>query len=103
LVDHPAVKLATVRTLIEAIRDYPDRIAKPIYQGRGGHPIIIGRKWWDDILHISFHNLAASRSTIPTLRDVLARYPERIMSVDVDDSGILIDIDTPDLLSEHSP
>ena len=102
LVDHPAVKPATVRKLIEAICDYPDRIAKPIYRGRGGHPIIIGRQWWGDILRISFHDLAKSKAEIPTLRDILARYPERIMSVDVDDSGILIDIDTPDILSEHS-
>jgi molybdenum cofactor cytidylyltransferase len=102
LVDHPAVTPSTVRALVAAISEYPDRIAKPIFQGRGGHPIIIGRQWWGDIQRISFHDIAASKYPIPTLRDILARYPERIMSVDVDDPGILIDIDTPDILSKHS-
>jgi molybdenum cofactor cytidylyltransferase len=102
LVDHPAVHWKTVRKLIEAIRETPDRVVKPTFQGRGGHPIIIGRKWWEEILRIDFHDISASHEVIPTLRDVLAKYPERIVSVDVDDPGILVDIDTPEILSKHS-
>jgi molybdenum cofactor cytidylyltransferase len=102
LVDHPAVKPTTVLKLIEAIRNYPDHIVKPSHRGRGGHPIFIGRKWWNEVLRISFPDLATTKSRIPTLRDIIAQYPERVKSVDVDDPGILIDIDTPDLLSRHS-
>jgi len=102
LVDHPAVKPETVQALIQAIRDFPDRIVRPVYQGRGGHPILIGRKWWGDILGISLRDLDRTHSSIPTLRDVLVRYPERILPVETDDPGILVDIDTPEILSRHS-
>lgn len=102
LVDHPAVKPDTVRTLIRAIWDFPDRIVKPTYEGRGGHPILIGRKWWGEILSISFYDLDTTHSMIPTLRDILTRYPERILSMETHDPGILLDIDTPEILSRHS-
>jgi len=102
LVDHPAIRPDTVQALIDVLRNHPDRVVKPTYRSRGGHPILIGRKWWGDLLGISFSDLDKTYSTIPTLRDVLQQYPERILTVDTDDPGILVDIDTPEILSQHS-
>lgn len=101
LVDHPAVSPDTIDTLIAAFDNNTQLLIKPRYRERGGHPILIGRNWWQEILSVPTKPDSANEQI--TLRDILKRHPDRIKTIDVDDSGILIDIDTPDILSKLSP
>ena len=102
LVDHPAVSIRTVSNLIEIFNGRHELVVKPQYQGRGGHPILIGRQWWSEILDVSFTDKGSDSET-PTLRDIFHRHPERIVNIQVNDPGIHLDIDTPEILARHTP
>ena len=101
LVDHPAVSPDTIGALIEAFANRPELLIKPRFQERGGHPILIGRLWWQEILSAPTKPDVTDGQVL-TLRDILIRHPDQIRTIDVDDSGILIDIDTPEILSKLS-
>jgi CTP:molybdopterin cytidylyltransferase MocA len=87
-VDHPAVTEATLRRLIagfvaEAARG--GEVAQPRCQGRGGHPPLCGRALWP--------RLAACAGEPGGARVVLRA--ARLVAVDVDDPGVVHDVDTP--------
>jgi molybdenum cofactor cytidylyltransferase len=82
LVDHPAVTPETIAALLACRQAAPLRI--PRFQGRRGHPI-----WMAPALIPEFLALPASSSA----REVVARHAAEIACVDVDDPGILADID----------
>jgi molybdenum cofactor cytidylyltransferase len=83
LVDHPAVSSSTVARLLEP--DAPFVI--PRYNGKRGHPIV-----FDASLIPEFLALAPDRSA----RDVRDRYAAGIAQVDVNDPGVISDIDDPE-------
>lgn len=85
-VDHPYVRVATVKSLLAAFAGFPDHIVKPVYRGRTGHPIILP----DNVCQIVRH---ASGTT--TLREVLVQTGARVRYVDVDDEGVLVNVNTP--------
>ena len=85
LVDHPAVKPDTITGLCAAGGRAPFLI--PRYQGRRGHPILLAKPVIPEFLA-----LAASASA----RDVLSRHAGEIAYFDVDDPGILADVDDPE-------
>ena len=83
LVDHPAVAPSTV----SAILAHPDApLVIPRYQNRRGHPILLSRPLIDEILALPPD--AAAKQV------VRAHHSEAIF-LDLDDPGILRDIDTP--------
>jgi molybdenum cofactor cytidylyltransferase len=82
-VDHPAVTVATLRGLVAAIRDH--EVAQPRHGGRGGHPPLVRRTLWPQ--------LAACGELPDGARGVLRA--ARVVAVDVDDPGVVHDIDTP--------
>jgi CTP:molybdopterin cytidylyltransferase MocA len=86
-VDHPAVTEATLRRLIDALggADPATTITQPRHRGAGGHPPLIRRALWPA--------LAACARETEGARGVL-RAARRI-AVDVDDPGVVRDIDTP--------
>ena len=86
LVDHPAAAPATVRALISAFRESPCAGVLPVYRGRRGHPVVIGRALFPEILALS-----------PTegANTVTRRHGEGTREVEVDDPGIRIDVDDP--------
>jgi molybdenum cofactor cytidylyltransferase len=61
-------------------------IVVPTYQGKRGHPVGFSAKFRGELE--SLHGDEGARS-------ILKRYPEEIVFLECDDSGILIDIDTP--------
>lgn len=88
LVDHPAVRAATVSALLDAWRAMPGAaIVVPEHGGRRGHPVLFARGVWDE--------LASTDDTLGA-RAVVRAVPTRVHVVAVDDPGILIDVDTPD-------
>lgn len=87
LVDHPMVTFPTYLSLMNAGQRMPDKIIVPVYEGKRGHPVFWGRKFFKDL------------STAPLsqgARFVLQKNIESLHELEVDDDGIIADIDTPD-------
>jgi molybdenum cofactor cytidylyltransferase len=82
LVDHPAVMPATLYALLDADVQAPLRI--PRFEGRRGHPIRISKS-----LIPEFLALPAGSSA----REVVTRHAAEIAYIDVDDPGILANVD----------
>ena len=47
LVDLPDVRTAVCRRVLSAVSGTPDCLARASYLGRPGHPVVIGRDFWD--------------------------------------------------------
>lgn len=87
LVDHPAVRGATVAALLEAARGpAPSAIVVPAYRGKRGHPVAFARAVWPELLGADDARGA---------RSVVRADAERVRVLDLDDPGVLIDVDTP--------
>jgi len=85
--DQPFVSPQTIRALLASHAGRSSLICQPSYRGQPGHPILLSRAVWPDVLE-------ATPGT--TLRDVIRRHNTRRTFVAVDDPGILHDLDRPD-------
>jgi len=87
LADLPRLRGETLDALRLAVQRAPDAEAwVPAYQGTWGNPRVIGAQWCD----------ALRNDPTLTSRALFAAHPERVAVVEVDDPGVLRDIDTPD-------
>jgi molybdenum cofactor cytidylyltransferase len=88
LVDHPAVTPATIDSLLETRLDSgaPARLRIPRCDGLRGHPI-----WFSKSLVPEFLALPPNSSA----KVVVTRHASEIAYIDVDDPGILADVDDP--------
>ena len=84
LCDYPLVLPATVASLKEFHAREPDCIVIPTHSGQRGHPLLVPRM----ILEELQGNLI--------LRDLVRGDPDRLRFIEVDDPGILFDMDTPE-------
>jgi molybdenum cofactor cytidylyltransferase len=82
--DYPLVSAGTISSQIEEHGESPGSIIIPCHRGKSGHPLLFPRK----ILNELTNDL--------TLRDLVRHDPERIRCLDVDDRGVLFDMDTPE-------
>jgi molybdenum cofactor cytidylyltransferase len=86
LVDHPLVRASTFNALIS----YSMAAGKPIaiarYQGRRGHPVLFGREVFDELMSAPLSEGA---------RVVVSADPGRVAYLDVDDPGVVLDLDSP--------
>jgi len=62
-------------------------ILVPVYKGKKGHPLLIDKKYFDEIFNL---NPGIG------LRELLQKHPDDVALVDTDEAGILRDMDTPD-------
>ncbi len=85
--DLPKVRPATVRTLLDAWAEEPARLVVPSFAHRAGHPVVIPRERWPEILALGAGE---------TLRDFFRRHRGEIRYVVVEDEGVLQDLDTPE-------
>lgn len=87
-VDCPRVRPDTIRALARELGEGspPPLVVMPRYKGRRGHPVGCARELFAALL-----GLAPERSA----RDVVHAHRERTVLVDVEDAGILEDVDTP--------
>jgi molybdenum cofactor cytidylyltransferase len=92
--DQPQVEEESVRKVCEGFRQNQSRIVVPSYQMRRGHPWLIARELWDEIL-----NLRAPQS----MRDFLNKHKDIIFYVECDSPKILQDIDTPADYLKYKP
>ncbi len=83
--DYVVIKAGTITALIRCFKqlEYP-AIVRPSYKGVKGHPVIFHRKF--------FHQIQASSM----LRDVVRTNLEMVYDMDVDDEGVIMDMDTWD-------
>lgn len=84
LCDYPLVRPETVSLLLGKHASFPDKIIIPVTGGRRGHPLLLPRLILNE-LRVGL-----------TLRDLIRYDPERLHCLQVDDPGILLDMDTPE-------
>lgn len=84
LVDHPAVRAKTIAKLIAAFIASRAPVVVPTYQGQRGHPVLIGRALFDELIGLPPD---AGANT------VIRKYRASTEYVETDDEGITIDVD----------
>ena len=83
--DMPFVRSGTVAILLDIFTSRP-AIVSPRYQGKRGHPVILPPTLRDEI--------RAAEPTV-TLHDILKRHPDQRVDVEVQDRGVVRDVDRP--------
>jgi molybdenum cofactor cytidylyltransferase len=86
-VDTPLVSADTVAAILAAFDATLAPVVRPVHGGRHGHPVLFARAVFDDLRHADPSHGA---------RAVVAAHGSRVVNVEVDDPGVLEDIDTPD-------
>jgi molybdenum cofactor cytidylyltransferase len=91
--DQPQVQEISVNLICETFMQTESNLVVPSFQMRRGHPWLVARPLWDDLLE-----LHPPKSP----RDFLNRHTDEIHYVNVDTPSILADLDTPeDYYSSH--
>ena len=85
LADMPWVAQATVREVAAALRRGAP-LAAPIHGGKRGHPVAVGARYFDELKTISGDEGAKRLLTV---------HAAEIELIEVDDPGVLRDVDTP--------
>lgn len=91
LVDMPLVTGKTMKILVDAWYEHQDHIIIPQYQGRGGHPVIFPRNFFNEIMEAPLDKGA---------RVVVYNNPDKVTRVPVNDYGVRKDFDYPEDLTE---
>lgn len=86
LADMPYIQESTLRRLADLLDGGVELIA-PFYKGQRGHPVGFAAKFGPELLALRDDAGA---------REILSRHAASLTSLDVDDPGILADVDTPD-------
>ena len=86
--DMPGIHSGTIAALLEARDRTGASLLLPTYQGRRGHPLVLdGARYRDEIL--TEHDGVG-------LRGLLLRHASEVHGVELDDPGILLDLDRPE-------
>lgn len=92
--DQPQVQGGSVQMVCEAYRETKSNIVVPSFQMRRGHPWLVARPLWDDFLKMK---------PPESPRDFLNTHYKNIQYVNVNDPGILADLDTPEDYQRWQP
>lgn len=82
--DMPWIEPATLRQLAEAAK--PSHIVLPRHAGQQGHPVIFGRDFWPALGQLNGDEGA---------RSVVQTHWGNCVVMELDDAGVLLDVDTP--------
>lgn len=85
-VDFPRVQPETVARLLAEFDRRPAPVINPSYQGKPGHPVLVARDVVTELLEPDLPEGA---------RTVIERHSRNARTFEVDDEGILMDVDTP--------
>ncbi len=83
--DHPRLRSDIIQRVIEAWQ--ADALVIPSYQLKRGHPILIDRVWWSELLALP---------ETASLRDFIRAHEDHIRYVVVETDSVLQDMDTPE-------
>ena len=92
--DQPQVQVISIQKILQEYKQTNAPLIVPSYQMRRGHPWLVTRKLWDEILNIPVGE---------TSRDFLNRHARDIHYVQLDTRTILQDLDTPADYLESRP
>jgi CTP:molybdopterin cytidylyltransferase MocA len=92
LVDHPYIDAELVDRMIEDFYRSGKLAVVPRYQGKRGHPVILSRKLFDELLNAPSEQGAKA---------VVNAHRDDTLEMDAGDEGVTIDIDTPDEYRQH--
>ena len=82
LADHPLVQPETCQTLVRLHHEAPEKIIIPTFKGKRGHPGLFPA----EIIHEIYVKTSLS--------DIVREDPDRVLTVDVEDEGVVLDMDT---------
>jgi molybdenum cofactor cytidylyltransferase len=87
LVDQPLVRASTVVHLVAEFHRAPAPVVRPVFEGRRGHPVLFAQE-----------TFALLRAAPPDegARAVVRALGEQVRDVEVDDPGVVLDVDTPE-------
>jgi molybdenum cofactor cytidylyltransferase len=92
LIDHPMIHRGLVNQLIESFSQNDSSIVIPSFEHRRGHPMILGVKLFTELLAAPLDQGAVS---------VVRKHSYEILHLEVNEPGVLVDIDTPEAYDEH--
>jgi molybdenum cofactor cytidylyltransferase len=87
LVDHPAVSQDVMQQLGAAYRRSHAHVVVPVWRGRHGHPILIGRPLFRELLELSPEKGADA---------VIREYRDATSWLELGDPSVLFDVDQPE-------
>lgn len=85
--DQPAISPIVTDAIINAYNESLHGIVIPVTNHRRGHPLLVDFKYKKDIGRLDLEK---------GLRALMHHFPEDVLEVEVDEPGILVDIDTPE-------
>ncbi len=91
-VDHPLVQPATVAILIGAFKRGGAPVVRVSHAGRPGHPVLFSSAVFDELLEGDLPHGA---------RTVIRAHAGALDEVEVEDAGVLVDVDTPGEYETH--
>ena len=83
--DQPGIPPAVTNSVIDAYMEELVGIVIPVHNHRRGHPLLVDMKYRKEIEHLDLEE---------GLRALRHHFPDDVMEVEVDEPGILVDIDT---------
>lgn len=86
-VDHPMVRPETVSALLDVARSTGAPLTVPTHDAKRGHPAIFGKALFVELLDLELEGGA---------KTVVHRHLTEAQLLEVDDQGVVIDIDTPE-------
>jgi molybdenum cofactor cytidylyltransferase len=92
LVDHPYIDSKLVDIMIERFHASRKLIVVPRHGGKRGHPVIFSRKLFGELLAAPVDQGAKA---------VVNAHRDDTLEIDTQDSGVTVDIDTPELYRQH--
>lgn len=84
--DQPQVQPKTIQGLVQAYRQTACTLAVPSYERHRGHPWLVSRERWQEVLHMGHQE---------TMRDFFRAHAQEIHYVEAGDDSVLADLDTP--------
>jgi molybdenum cofactor cytidylyltransferase len=84
--DQPQLQAGCVKQICETFRQTSARLIVPSFQMRRGHPWLVERSFWEELLELD---------SPQSPRDFINQHAGEILYVQVDTPSILADLDTP--------
>lgn len=86
LADMPRVKTSTIKSIVHRLEQNA-AICAPEYNGRRGHPVAFNNQFRQQLMALEGDQGA---------RSLLKKYAQQLELIEVNDAGILYDVDTPE-------
>ena len=92
--DQPQIQPDCVNAIVSAYAQTTAELVVPSYQMRRGHPWLVGRPLWHELLAVQAPS---------TPRDFLRKHASKIVYVPVEKAQVIEDIDTPEDHARYRP